>query len=746
LQVHGVTIDRNNLQKQLFQEINTPATETLSTYVATEDFGERGRPMLFVDDSYQMEQVYFWSGKLWCHECRKGGRNPCRHVRHAKEVAESSCWSNILKRLEVEGAEKVVHDCELNAARAMARKAAVEDDFMQDYIVSRAAVKFSGASYARETEKRAMGLQRWLDKVFQYDRLRQRHQVYPEQVFCEYCKEPLSMQQTSGQSLYCGHILIPVDVYYGQCEKQCKRSLNKKISFKGDILHLANYGNRILMPLELCEEYLRLYAASALTVSAWWDDKANSYLRGVMQRQLGLSLQQVISRRGQISTAMAGIAELVDLASAFKCKCECLTTISMDGIVLSTMRIAMPKFTKPWQMEGNERSRSSYRHERQLPPLEQVERVVLAALCKKQDGSPPVNVKEVARSTLNYGLKLLLLLATYKSNEKGNCYISSGMKTIANFLQATVAPVTSLVPYDYWEDVEGVLGVSGEQVNKHMRELAVNAPHVHKLCIEITKITTDRQHRLWQAYSQFVQQMLECKCRVFAADEDGLYEDLDADQQRQIYEEMPRKHPTSRGLTELWSTGYYFPKFPIVRRVKEVLLNRNERVQCHKEAAMDAGCMPGVLLFYCVEHQCCIGFVVLEGGESPRIVHEVLLTRFKTLPQNVIYDNGCNLSEYIINRTPYLFRRTQVFVDAFHYYSHSNCARCFSTNESPMLSEHWNTSLFEQRNARLTKLKETAPLMRARVFMAMLRIAVAKGNMTYMRKEKEREKKKEKYN
>ena len=75
--------------------------------------------------------------------------------------------------------------------------------------------------------------------------------------------------------------------------------------------------------------------------------------------------------------------------------------------------------------------------------------------------------------------------------------------------------------------------------------------------------------------------------------------------------------------------------------------------------------------------------------ESPNIPFTVLFTRFiegnhlvcrfKTThvqisfivaPEVVIYDNGCNLHNYILNREPHFFRKTQFLIDRFHWPNH----------------------------------------------------------------------------
>jgi hypothetical protein len=105
------------------------------------------------------------------------------------------------------------------------------------------------------------------------------------------------------------------------------------------------------------------------------------------------------------------------------------------------------------------------------------------------------------------------------------------------------------------------------------------------------------------------------------------------------------------------------------------------------------------------------------------------MTRFKELPELVIYDNGCNLSEYVLNRTPWLARRMRIMVDGFHYASHENCGPVFNTHDHKAISRDLNTSLFEQKNALIARLKVTAPLMLLRTFFAFLRYQVAYQNI-----------------
>jgi CxC4 like cysteine cluster associated with KDZ transposases len=734
LRVRAIVAREENITTQVLSQIDVPGFDAMGVYIADTDFGRKGRPIVFVDDSYEVEQVFYWNMQLWCHGCKSGKQNPCRHIRHAQSTLEGGCWAAVLKRLEEENSGVVPQDPDLTRAKQLAHQLKVEQEFSNPYIQPREMIRFSSKEYGKVVRQRGFELKKWMIRTYCVSKQRNTFKVRPEEKYCKECYTRCGYRKVAGQSYFCGSFMMPLDVYVGYCQKkECSR-LGQEISYSGNTDFVVNYNNHLIIPIELVEEYLRYYAASALTVSAWWDEKTSAYTRSCMGSRINISLRQLRARRGQISTAIAGTAEMLNLASLYKC-CDHPQTVSMDGIVLSTMRIAMPKFTKPWRMEGVERSRASHRSERQLPKLSEAERRVVGEVLQSREGISRIDLKSCLRSARNAALELFLTLCSFKENERGNCRCPTGIKEFGKFLQAEVAPVTSLIPYDYWDDFEEISMASGEQRQEHMRQLCVNAPQIYKLVVEVAKVPTNELKRTWKLYDRFVGQMKDIKAQIFAADEDELYRELSYSECLGIRSGFERKHPRNPDLNELWSTGCYFPNFPIVRVIKEVQLTKKERLFCHKEQAFDAGCMPGVLLFYCVEHECCIGFVVLDGAESPRVVYEVLATRFERLPQNVIYDNGCNLSEYVLNRTPYLFRRTQIMVDGFHFHSHKSCASCFSTEQNPRTMEKLNTSLFEQRNARLTKLKETAPLMRSRVFMAMVRMAVSNPNIKHKYKQ-----------
>jgi hypothetical protein len=258
----------------------------------------------------------------------------------------------------------------------------------------------------------------------------------------------------------------------------------------------------------------------------------------------------------------------------------------------------------------------------------------------------------------------------------------------------------------------------------------------------VKSCTAEVAKGIWCDFYNLLRQIVKKLKATILFDETSLYENISKHQYQEIYRNLPVKHEFNSDLDELWSTGCYFPNRRIYRKIKEMRLESRDNISpCAKQYNQGASCAPGVVLFYCVKHECCIGFVVLDRPESPKLVYEILMTRFKEAPKIVIYDNGCNLQEYVLNRTPILAQNMRILVDGFHYQSHVNCAPTFDTHAHPPLTNKLNTSLFEQRNSRLAPLKNTAPLLNIRTFLTFLRYAVGSTNIQQHQKIKGRNKK-----
>ena len=187
-----------------------------------------------------------------------------------------------------------------------------------------------------------------------------------------------------------------------------------------------------------------------------------------------------------------------------------------------------------------------------------------------------------------------------------------------------------------------------------------------------------------------------------------------------IEQQANENEPGFCPFKELDSTGYFFPGRPAIRKITPIALsNPKEEIVCNKDYKLAGKFGAGTLCFFCAEHRFCIGFVVLTSSESVQHVYNVLITRFNHMPSVIIYDNGCNLHEYILNRTPWYFVNTMVLCDGFHWQNHINCCDGYNSKLYPFLAGI-STVLHEQKNSRIAKLKSTSIHMKFESFSWIL--------------------------
>jgi hypothetical protein len=239
------------------------------------------------------------------------------------------------------------------------------------------------------------------------------------------------------------------------------------------------------------------------------------------------------------------------------------------------------------------------------------------------------------------------------------------------------------------------------------------------------KIETNQQ--LWEVFLKGLVDVFVIFDSLRKAKDSAALQDLTSSEAQQLYAHMQHSECPNPDLQELWHTGCYFPGFPIIRKVSKQTMSGTKEGKCTKHARNISKLGPGIVLFFCLEHSKCIGFIVQKEPESLTMVFEAIVTRFKIMPKTIIYDNGCNLYEYIQNRLPQLFSKTQVLVDSFHYHSHTACAPTFDSNQN-FVAKSFNSSLCEQKNKKIKKAKPTTPFMRYRTFAAFLRFMVYRLN------------------
>lgn len=526
------------------------------------------------------------------------------------------------------------------------------------------------------------------------------------------------MMQKNANAAFISSLFLPAISFASQCTNTGCDAFSKLIFFDGHDLAVVNWQNRLFICYEHVLEFMEMHR-SGMGVQAWWESKISVLTGSLMESSTKVreTRQRLHNYRGQICEAIVGAAELMCLKEQNFFCCESPTAISMDGIVLSIKKANMPKFEQPWVLPGVATTRSSYKFERQLLALTSSDLTLLDAFMDQQRGVTNAVLRQCSRHP-NHGFQLLFSMYIPSSSQHGLFVGSPKLRYLSNFLCKDVAPVVSLVPYVI-KDVIISMGELGTRTpSESLRKCNLHSPILYSIFRVIERDFNNPT--VWSIFKSFIQQAKSALDATYASTEDGIVEEcspISFD-----------NHPLSRvvpnkDLTEMWATGFYFPGRPAIRKFQNVELSAPTN-SCNKTSNQGGTCAQGVILFHCLDHNACLGFVILDVPESPKKIYEVLLTRFKLLPSVIIYDNACNLQEYILNRAPWQFRRTQFFVDHFHFFSHTNCASTFNSGEYTQLLEKTNSQLTEQKNSRVTVMKQTAVQKKFRTFAAFLRYFV----------------------
>eukprot|EP00117_Sycon_ciliatum_P039971 scpid25894/ scgid5378/ len=139
---------------------------------------------------------------------------------------------------------------------------------------------------------------------------------------------------------------------------------------------------------------------------------------------------------------------------------------------------------------------------------------------------------------------------------------------------------------------------------------------------------------------------------------------------------------------------------------------------CNKHYSGHPTLTPGVFTLYC-PHGICYGFEVMTHHESPKIPFNIFLTRFRTAPSLIIYDNACQLHRYCLNREPHFFNSSVFAVDRLHWDNHVGCSEGYNLNifNNKYDIAKINSQVNEQANVGLGKLRASLAYMAQEKFM-----------------------------
>jgi CxC4 like cysteine cluster associated with KDZ transposases len=557
--------------------------------------------------------------------------------------------------------------------------------------------------------------------------------IVPED--CAICKAPVSLQ-TVGKAMG-GWLLLSniqrVSVYNGRCINSTCPLNGKLVHFDGNSKAIVNWRNKMFVGVELVRRYMKQFSNTGASVNSWWQTQLWEYFDNYKLLSTNPEYKELGGYGGSMSEIVAGTAELMEFhPQVYKC-CSAPKVIQMDGIALSVRHKRMPKMEHPWIVQNTNthspETRHSSRVHRQFKKLTDSERGILLEYLA---GTLSTNWsfrllyrshEDAETAELDKAFKIALTFREYNTRNTVKC--PTRLIKFTEMLLKDVSPICSLIPFHYRVHVRNLFLHQQDATPETKRIVLQRAPVMYDLFIMASSTSSlETREVVWSELVDFCTDAIK-RLEFMYRPRDDVETALDNPTQFQHTWTAPNSD-----LEELWATGCYFPGYPVVRKMQHINLTREPQSElCSKHANPGGALAPGVVQFLCVEHKQCIGFVVLDAPESPRMVYEVLMTRFSENPCIVFYDNACNLLEYILNRDPYPLRNISFFVDGFHYASHKNCSPGFDTKQYPALLKQYNTSLVEQKNAKIARFKQTNPSKKYRTMVAGLRFAIALMNI-----------------
>jgi hypothetical protein len=93
----------------------------------------------------------------------------------------------------------------------------------------------------------------------------------------------------------------------------------------------------------------------------------------------------------------------------------------------------------------------------------------------------------------------------------------------------------------------------------------------------------------------------------------------------------------------------------------------------------------------------------------------------------IIYDAGCKLLDYGLNREVAYILEADIFIDKLHYKNHTMCSRGFDLKEY-MWMDSINSVVCEQKNSTLRPFNRSLSYMLHSHYMTFMKWAISRGN------------------
>lgn len=590
----------NHTLRQIFKN---KSNHLFGIYPSKKQWQNSGRPVLVVDTSFKAYTMMYRYGKWFCSRCtRLAGGCVCKHAAYVIFLAKSEVVQEQLQiLLQTKDISSNNIETQLRDIRNR-RQAAVALEFELNYVFPHPKHMICAPPATGIPALRGLGLDLWLCSVYVYDFQQNLYKVYPEATNCVNCGSVLNILGSPRRGFFCGHTIRSVDVYKAACTINPSCSMYRKaISYHGALHHVVNHDNFLIYAIENIERPLRYYRVSDLASSAWWSIEL-AYYQSLSSNSITQGLVETLKeKRSDISKLLAGAAELCHFNHSFKC-CAAPQIVSCDGIAMSVAHDRLPQFQFPWRNPDVVCARATKRQDRQLPPLTDEETDAFAAFCSP-DGLSSYALKNIQGKSTSTAVCLVLSCGTVHSTKKSHLICPLALQPFVQFLRKPVSAINTLISFKTMLIVEDAVNsfVDASDVQSISNVMSLSSM-IAEFLLEIQRtpfgVLRTHKHNLLKIFVLEVKAMLN---RIFDPNLGvGCYNELTSQEQQSIKEVYCYRHPIASDINELWSTGAYFPGFPIVRSVKHIDISKKKRRKMSKKIfEQKASCSGSCFILLC---------------------------------------------------------------------------------------------------------------------------------------------------
>jgi hypothetical protein len=375
----------------------------------------------------------------------------------------------------------------------------------------------------------------------------------------------------------------------------------------------------MVFTVELFYELLSYKSSFGLPTFSFWRNKVEFYslfesFDTPFERQNWKKKKE--NYAGLINQVFVEFCKLLNIPTAlFKC-CENPEVVNIDGIVTSieTKHIKNRTLEEPSFITASRRSTT--RFERNILDLTDAQRLELneyltTGLSASKWDSLLMEIPEPAKSLLVYSSWQVGIAA-------GSVHYCRDIYSVlvVSFVKK-INPCIQFCPITIWSSWDNFLN---DNSNTHQLQLDLRkyAPMFYKLFnyyLEKTAINSLEANVIIEFLKYVVQKTKD----LYSTSEDNELRDL--------------LHNLSNG-DDRYTTGKYFPGRPTIRQLPTQTTNNPRELEvCSKHAKHNTKLSGGVILYWCGKHRQCIGWHMVPNVESPKLVYEVLTSRFSVMPK-----------------------------------------------------------------------------------------------------------------